>query len=249
VVASIQERFAAEVIGTFLLTFASAAAAAAGLMLLHNSGQVSRPSDLLVFALASGLVFFAAFAALGRVSGAHLNPAVTIALATVRRFPWEDVFPYVLAQFLGALVGGAAILLVYGTLPVSAAHLGAPVLGTNISIWQGLVAEAIGAFILVFTFIATAIDERATPGWAGLAIGLALAAGILAVGYATGASTFNPARTLGLDVIIYIFGFFAHAPSVDWLAVLVSYLIGPLIGGVAAVFAYRFVARLPRARV
>jgi glycerol uptake facilitator protein len=242
--ATIQERFAAEVIGTALLTFIGAATAAAGLMILHNTSQVSRPSDLLIFALAQGLVVFAAYAALARISGAHLNPAVTIALAAIRRFPLEDVWAYILAQFVGGIIGAAGVLLVYGMLPISAAHLGAPTLGTNINIWQGLAAEAIGAFLLVFTFIATAVDDRAIPGWAGLAIGLALAAGILAVGYAVGATAFNPARTLGPLLVGLPFG-----RSVDWLAFVVSYLIGPLLGGVVAAFVYRFIARLPRSRL
>jgi len=244
VVQPIQERFLAELIGTFLLTFVVGGAISASSMILHNTGQLSRPSDILVFAMANGLALFVAVAAFGRISGAHVNPAVTIGLAGIRRFPWEDVFPYLLAQFIGATLAGLTIVGVYGTLPVKAAagHLGAPALGTNIGLWQGLLAEALGAFFIVFTVLATAIDERAAPGWGPLAIGMSLAAGVLVLGFATGAA-FNPARAFGPDLVAVFFG----AP-VDWLAYLVCYLIGPIIGGLVAAFAYRFVARLPRAR-
>jgi glycerol uptake facilitator protein len=243
VVTSIQDRFIAELIGTFLLTFVSAGAVSVAAMMLHNSAQMSRPSDLLFFALAYGLALFAIIATFSRISGAHLNPIVTLALASIGRFPWEDVFPYVLAQFLGAIIAPGAILLVYGTLPTRVANLGAPALGMHISMWQGLAAEAIGGFFWVLAFMATWVDERATPGWAGLAIGMAVAASVLVVGYATGGS-FNPARSLGPDLISQFTG-----GSVNWLAYLVSYLVGPLIGGIVAAFAYRYIARLPRPRM
>src|SRR5262249_26239920 len=155
---------------------------------------------ILFFGLASGLALFVALAIFGRVSGAHVNPAVTLGLAGIGRFPWEDVFPYILAQFLGAIVGAGAILVLYGTLPGHVANLGAPTLGVNISFWQGLVGEALGAFILVLAYVATMVDERATPGWAALAVGMALAASILVIGYATGGS-FNPARAFGPDLL------------------------------------------------
>jgi glycerol uptake facilitator protein len=242
VVTSIQDRFIAELVGTFLLTFVVAGAVSTGLTILHNSGQMVRGSDILVFALANGLALFAAVSIFGRVSGAHVNPAVTLGLASIGRFPWEDVFPYILAQFLGAILAAGGVLVIYGTLPARVANLGGPRLGVNISIWQGLAGEALGAFILVLAVVATAVDERATPGWAGLAIGMALAAGVLVIGYATGGS-FNPARAFGPDLLSMFTG-----GSVNWLAYLVCYLVGPLIGGVAAAFAYRYVARLPRPR-
>lgn len=244
VVTSIQERFVAELVGTALLTFIGTGAIAAALTLLHNSGpaggQFARPSDYVVFALAQGLALAALIAIFVRVSGAHFNPAVTLGLASIQRFPLEDVFPYLLAQFLGAILGAAAILLVYGTLPAHVAVLGAPRLGTNISIWQGLLGAGLGAFFWVLAFLATVVDERAAPGWAGLTVGFAVASAILMLTYGVGA-TFNPAASFGTDLLGTIFG-----GRVDWLAYVVSFLIGPLIGGVVAAFLYRYVARLPR---
>ncbi len=244
VVTSIQDRFIAELIGAFLLTFVGSGGVAVGLMILHNSGQslITQPSTILVFALANGLALFVAVSVVGRISGAHVNPAVTLGLASIGRFPWEDVFPYILAQFLGAILGAGAVLLVYGTLPAHVANLGAPALGVNISLWQGLAGEALGAFILVLAVAATYADERAVAGWAGLTIGMALAAGILVIGFATGGA-FNPARSFGPDLVSLFSG-----GSVNWTAYLVCYLVGPLIGGVAAAFAYRYVSHLPRPR-
>ena len=100
--------------------------------------------------------------------------------------------------------------------------------------------EAIGAFILVLTVVGAAVDNRAPAGWASLTIGFALAAVIMAIGPATGAAV-NPARALGPDLVNIFFGV-----KVDWGTYVVGYLVGPLIGGVAAAFLYGFIARLPR---
>jgi glycerol uptake facilitator protein len=91
--------------------------------------------------------------------------------------------------------------------------------------------------------MATWVDERAPAGWAGLAVGLAVAASVLVLGYAAGGS-FNPARAFGPDLLSLFTG-----GSVDWLAFLVSYLVGPLIGALAAAFAYRYIASMPRPRL
>jgi glycerol uptake facilitator protein len=188
------------------------------------------------------LVLFIIIMIVGKVSGAHVNPAVTIGLASVGRFPWEEVIAYVVAQFIGAVAGAAAILIVFGKLAASVGHLGGPSLATNTSLVQGLFIEALGTFILVLTIMATAVDHRAPAGWAGLSIGMALAAVIMFIGPATGA-TINPARAFGPDLVDLFFGV-----NVDWVAYLVCYLVGPLIGGVAACWLYSYIARLPRNR-
>jgi glycerol uptake facilitator protein len=209
-------------------------------LLVHNHVNTSTMADLLLVALAHGLALFIIVMVVGKVSGAHVNPAVTIGLASIGRFPWEEVVAYVVAQFIGAVVGAACILIVYGKLAATVGHLGAPALATNTSLLQGLAIEALGAFILVLTIVATAVDNRAPAGWAGLAIGMALAAVIMFIGPATGA-TVNPARAFGPDLVNLFFGV-----KVDWVAYLVCYLIGPLIGGVAACWLYSYVAALPR---
>ncbi|HEV8192768.1 MAG TPA: MIP/aquaporin family protein [Ktedonobacterales bacterium] len=238
---SLVERFLAELVGAFMLVFVGAGAATVTALALHSAKATPTMADLLLIALAHGLVLFVIVLVFGKISGAHVNPAVTLALASIGRFPWEEVFAYVLGQFIGAVLGALAILAVYGKLAATVGELGRPSLATNTSIVQGIVIEALGAFILVLAVVATAIDSRAPAGWAGLAIGMALASAILLLGPATGAAV-NPARAFGPDLVSVLFG----APAVDWTAYIVCYLIGPIIGGAAAAWLYAYIARLPR---
>jgi glycerol uptake facilitator protein len=238
---SLVERFLAELVGAFLLVFVGGGAVTISALTLHSSKAPFGMADLLLIALAHGLALFVIVLVFGKISGAHVNPAVTLALASIGRFPWEEVFAYILGQFVGAILGALAILAVYGRLAATVGGLGRPSLATNTGLIQGAVIEAFGAFILVLAIVATAIDSRAPAGWAGLAIGMALAAAILFLGPATGAAV-NPARAFGPDLVSIFFG----APSVDWVAYIVCYLIGPIVGGVAAAWLYAYVARLPR---
>lgn len=238
---SLVERFLAELVGAFLLVFVGAGAATATALALHSAKATPTMADLLLIALAHGLVLFVIVLVFGKISGAHVNPAVTLGLASIGRFPWEEVFAYLVGQFIGAVLGALAILAVYGKLAATVGELGRPSLATNTSVVQGIVIEAFGAFILVLAIVATAIDSRAPAGWAGLAIGMALASAILLLGPATGAAV-NPARAFGPDLVSVLFG----APAVDWGNYVLCYLIGPIIGGVAAAWLYAFVARLPR---
>ena len=240
---TLMERFAAELLGTFLLVFIGGGAAAEAAILVHNGNNSATMADLLLVALAHGLALFIIVMIIGKVSGAHVNPAVTIGLASVGRFAWEDVIPYVVAQVIGGIIGAACILIIYGQEAAKVGHLGAPSLAHGTSLVQGLFIEGFGTFILVITIIATAVDSRAPAGWAGLAIGMALAAVIMFIGPATGAAV-NPARALGPDIVDLFF-----SVKVDWGAYVVSYLIGPLLGGICACWLYCYVAHLPRNRV
>lgn len=237
---TLMERFAAELLGTFLLVFIGGGAAAEAAILVHNKNNLPTMADLLLVALAHGLALFIIVMIVGKISGAHVNPAVTIGLASVGRFAWEDVIPYVVAQVIGAIIGAACILIIYGRESATVGHLGAPSLAHGTSLVQGMFIEGLGTFILVITIIATAVDSRAPAGWAGLAIGLSLAAVIMFIGAATGA-TVNPARAVGPDIVDLFF-----SVKIDWGAYFVSYLIGPLIGGVCACWLYCWVAHLPR---
>jgi glycerol uptake facilitator len=236
------ERFFAEALGTFLLTFIGGGTAAlVGLSNLSPKG--SGAAGLVLVALAHGLALFIIVMIVGRISGAHVNPAITLGLALVRRFPWEEVPAYLFGQIVGGVVGAAAILVVYGNQAATLGHLGAPALAINTSLLQGLVVEAIGAAILMMAIIATAVDTRGTPGWAGLTIGLALGAIIMVLGPATGAAI-NPARALGPDFMDFVLGV-----KVDWLAYLVVYLVGPIIGAAAGAFLYVYIAYFPAPRM
>ena len=239
-VPTLMERFAAEALGTFLLVFLGGGTVAATAITLSASHQPATPADLVLVALAHGLALFIIVMVVGKVSGAHVNPAVTIGLASIRRFPWDEVPAYVAGQVLGAIVGAAAILIVFGKPAATIGHLGGPALAANTSLLQGLLAEGLGAAILVLAIVATAVDTRAPAGWAGLSIGMALAVVIMFIGPATGA-TVNPARAFGPDLVDVFFGV-----SINWAAYIVCYLVGPILGGIGAVYLYAYVAKLPR---
>jgi len=233
------ERFLAEALGTFLLVFVGCGTVAL-VNMQHASGRPFTLGDFLLFSLAFGFVLFIVVLIVGRVSGAHVNPAVTLALWANGRLDPADVASYLGGQIVGALAGAAAILIVYGKNASTLGHLGAPSLASGTSLVQGLAIEALGAFILMLAIMATAVDGRAPAGWAGLAIGMALAVVNMFMGAATGASV-NPARALGPDVINFF-----YKVSTDVGQYVAVYLIGPIIGAIAAAFLYAYITHLPR---
>lgn len=236
------ERCMAELMGTFLLIFVGGGVAANVALLAHNTHTGPLPSaDVLLVALAHGLILFVIVLTFGKISGAYVNPAMALGLASVGQLKWSDIPGYLIAQFVGGILGALAIMIPYGRDIASIGLLGRPQLAPNTSLIAGLLAEALGAAILALAIIATAADKRAPVGWAGLAIGLALAAAITFIGPATGASV-NPARAFGPDIVSIFFG----APSVDWVAFIVCYLIGPILGAVGVCWLYARVSRLPR---
>ena len=240
--ATLVERYLAEVIGTFLLTFVGGGAVVAASVVSAQTRQPVTLPWVLVIALAHGLILFIIVATLGKISGAHVNPAVSIGLASAGKFAWTDVLGYVVSQVIGAVIGAFALLLVYGLDAAKVGHLGGLALASGVGIWQGLAAEALGAFILVFTIAATAADSRTPAGWASLAIGISLACAIMFIGPVSGAAV-NPARAFGPDFANLFYGV-----KTDWLAFLVSYLLGPIIGGVAAANLYAYVGKPPRSK-
>ncbi|HEU0025621.1 MAG TPA: MIP/aquaporin family protein [Ktedonobacterales bacterium] len=236
------ERYLAEVVGTFLLTFVGGGAAATAAILAHNTKTPVTLPVVLAVALAHGLILFVIVATMGKISGAHANPAVTIGLASAGKFPWTDVVGYVVAQFVGAIVGAFAILIVLGVDGAKIGSLGAPSLASGVGLAQGLGAEALGAFILVFAIAGTATDSRTPAGWAALVIGMALASAIIFIGPVTGAAV-NPARAFGPMLAGLFYGV-----KVNWLDFLVCYLVGPIIGGALAANLYVYNAKPPRTK-
>lgn len=229
-------RLAAEAVGTLLLVLFGAGSVVAALT--FGQGELDY-AGLGFISLTFGIVIAVVIYGFGAVSGAHLNPAVTFGLAVSRRFSWVEVVPYVLAQLVGAVVGALLIVAVFGQAGVDLG-LGMTSLGPDVSFGRGIVIEAIGTFLLMFTIMAVAVDPRAPAGWAGLMIGLAVVAAILLIGPQTGGSL-NPARTFGPDLVAAIWG----NEDVEWGQLLV-YWVGPLLGSAAAALLYDFVAE-PRA--
>jgi glycerol uptake facilitator protein len=232
---ALTRRLAAEVVGTAILVLFGAGSVVAALRL--GGGELEY-AGLGMVAIAFALAIAVAIYAFGTTSGAHINPAVTVSLAAVGRFPWQEVPAYVGAQLVGGAAGAALIVAAFGGEAVDLGT-GGTTLADEITYTQGIVAEALATFLLLTAIMALAVDRRAPPGWAGLMIGLAVAAAILVTGPLTGGSL-NPARTFGPMLITGIGG-----GDASW-GDLPAYIIGPLLGGVIAAFAYDAIAR-PRA--
>lgn len=206
-------RYIAEFVGTFGIVFAPVALSATG----HIPGA---DSSLMAAAWVSGLVVLAMIYALGHISAAHFNPAVTLGFAVARRFPWRYVVPYWIAEFLGGIAAAALVALFFGG--GHGVHI--PAEGPLL---RAVGVEAILTFFLMLVIIAVATDKRANGAVPGLAIGLTVVVDVLVGGAVTGGSM-NPARSLGPA----FFG--GGVPlSVYWV-----YVIGPVIGAVVAALLY-----------
>jgi glycerol uptake facilitator protein len=229
---SLARRAAAELVGTALLVFIGVGSIPA--LLLLDPGKPFSGPDLGFVALAFGFVVIACVYVLGPISGSHINPAVTVAFAATRRFPWRDVPAYAAAQLAGGALGALAI---WGILGSRATHLGtgfgmAFFDGSKTSWGSALFAEALAAGILVFVVLGV-IEHRAPEAIAGVVIGLALAAIVLVLGPVTCAAT-NPARVLGPLLVQTVDGSGAH----NWLQFLGVYVPAEMAGGVLAALGY-----------
>jgi MIP family channel proteins len=215
---TLPRRALAEAIGTFLFCFVGAAA----ICVDHMQGD--RGFGLLGIALAHGLTMSVAISALGKVSGGHFNPAVSITVAAARLMPLSACLVYVFSQLVGATLAGFAVrygfpqgvyVEVYGGVPVPSKDFSVPVL---------IFLEAIATFFLLTAVFGTAVDPKA-PQIGGFGIGLAIAADILAIGPITGASM-NPARTFGPALA-------ANVWDNHYI-----YWVGPILGGLIAGMIY-----------
>jgi glycerol uptake facilitator protein len=259
--ASLLRRLGAEFVGTTVfVAIGTGAATVLAMAPISRLGQLPEPAPTgpeaefyqVLFGASFGDVLGVAFAfatalavlvyALGGVSGAHFNPAVTVSLAIARRFRWGDVAPYVLVQCIGGIVGAFVVAGIYGENGASFGGVdvlfGATIIGEDIKIASALLSEAFIGFILVTAIMAIAVDPRAPKGWSGLVIGLALGAGILVTAAATGGSA-NFARSLGP----FVASLFYDAGEIPWDDLFV-YAGGPLIGGAAAALVYETVTGL-----
>jgi glycerol uptake facilitator protein len=243
---SLAKRCCAEIIGTFLLVFFGAGAAAMTLMLARGSdaatpfnigiGVLGGLADWLAIGLAFGFALMASIYALGRISGAHLNPAVSIALWLTRRFPGTDTGAYIVSQLIGGALASLIFAACAGMDAVTIGGLGATAPFPGITYSQAILAEAVGTFILVIAIMGVAVDERAPPGMAGLAIGLTLAGVITTTGNIAGASL-NPARTFGPYLGDWLLG------GLNLWGYFPIYIIGPISGALAAVLLYDYLGK------
>lgn len=212
----------AELTGTFLLVLVGTAAATAAILGKQTAGE---PYDSLAVALAFGLVLAALVAALGQTCGCHLNPAVTIALAVIGKFPWRTVPTYLAAQLAGAVLAALALWAAYGDRAGTEAALGATAPAAGVSDPEAFMIEVLIGFLLVFVVTAVATDPRVPAGIAPLAIGFALTACVLVAGPVSGGAA-NPVRALGPMIVAGRF------PAV------MAYVLGPIVGGIAGALVY-----------
>ncbi|MBD1892198.1 aquaporin [Coleofasciculus sp. FACHB-542] len=210
---SCKQQAIAEGVGTFILVFAGTGAVMVNQI---SDGAVTHLGISFVF----GAVVAALIYALGHISGAHFNPAVTLAFWTSGFFPKRQVLPYILAQSLGAIAASALLWMALGRV----GNLGATVpLEGN---WlQSLVLETVLTFILMFVIFGSGLDRRAPIGFAGLAIGLTVGLEAAFMGPITGASM-NPVRSLGPALVG---GIWQH----HWV-----YWVAPILGAQLAVLIY-----------
>ena len=206
-------RLFSELLGTFALVLA-----AAGGGLLHAKGQIS----LAAAVVAPGLMVTAIILFMGAVSGAHLNPAVSLAFALRGDFPWRRVPGYIIIQLIGATLACLFLRWVFGNIE----HLGATLPGPGYKNWQALLMEIALTALLVSVILGTASAAQNVGAIAALGVGGYVALAGLWAAPVSGVSM-NPARSFGPALV-----------SGDWTSYWV-YLVGPVAGALIAVgFAY-----------
>jgi aquaporin Z len=202
-------RLFSEVLGTFMLVLV-----AAGGGLLHAKGEISLAASV----VAPGLMVMAVILFMGAVSGAHLNPVVSLAFAMRRDFPWRRVAGYVIAQLLGAALACLFLLAVFGNVE----HLGATLPGPGYHDWQALLMEIALSGALVSVILGTASAAQNVGSIGALGVGGYIALAGLWAAPVSGVSM-NPARSFGPALVS---GYWTSY----WL-----YVVGPLCGATIAV--------------
>jgi aquaporin NIP len=213
-------RAVAEGMAAFALVFAGCGAIVSD---ARSHGALGAVGVSLTF----GLIIMVMVYATGHLSGAHINPAVTIAFTLGRHFPAPDALAYIAAQFLGATAGALVLLAAW---PGRPADLGATT--PSVGVGAALLYEVLLTAVLMFVITAVATDTRAVGAAAAIAIGGAVALDALFGGPVTGASM-NPARSFGPALASGTWGDF-------WI-----YVAGPVAGAASGVFAYELVRGSP----
>jgi len=209
------KKVVSEVVSTFLLVFMTAGAAAIS---AHDSTRISQLGQ----SVAGGLIVVVMIYAVGHISGAHMNPAVTLAFAVFRHFPLIQVPFYWAAQFTGAICASFVLkavlhpITVIGTTEPFGPH------------WHALVIEVVVTFNMMFVTLAVATDTRAVGELAGLAVGSSVCITSIFAGAVSGGSM-NPARTLGPALAS------GRYPGL-WL-----YFLGPVLGTLSGAWTYTYI--------
>lgn len=203
-------RTGAELVGTYALVTAGCGA----IMTNASTGELTHVGVAVTF----GLIILVMIAAVGHISGAHFNPAVTVAFALTRHFPWRDVVFYAAGQVIGAILGAFTLRLLLGDV----AMLGATIpSGTPL---QSFGVEILLTAVLMFVIISVATDNRAVGSPAAIAIGFTVMLDALWGGPISGASM-NPARSLGPALVAGVW----DEQWIYWLAPIVGACLGAIL--------------------
>ncbi|KAL5707381.1 Aquaporin NIP1-1 [Ranunculus cassubicifolius] len=210
------QKLIAEVLGTYFVIFAGCASV---IVNLSKDKVITFPGISIVW----GLVVTVMVYSVGHISGAHFNPAVTVAFATCGRFPWKQVPAYICAQVVGSTLASGTLRIMFGgrhdlysgTLPSG-------------SDFQSLVIEFIITFYLMFVISGVATDNRAIGELAGLAVGATVLLNVMFAGPVSGASM-NPARSIGPAIV------FNRYKGI-WI-----YMVGPFCGAISGAWAYNLI--------
>lgn len=225
---ALSKKLGAEFFGTFVFVLVGAGSAL-------GTASLTAPDSgaaLLAAAFGNGMALAVAVTATLKISGGVLNPAVAIGLLSVKKLTAKESALYVIAEIIGAIAAGAALVAVFPATLGDQVRWGSPALGSSVSTLEGAGIEALLTFVLMFAIYGSAVDLRA-PHVGGIVIGLAVLVDVLVGGNLTGAAM-NPARALGPMIAG---GFY---PSYWYI-----YLVGPVIGAVAAALAYHYFIESP----
>ena len=208
------KKYIAELIGTFALVFCGTGAI---IINQQTNGQVGHIGVAITF----GLIVTSMIYAFGDKSGAHFNPAVTIAFSLANLFPKKQILPYIISQIIGAFIASAILKLLFPT----NINLGATIpVGSNL---QSFVLEIVLTFILMLTILFTSQGSKETGTMAGLAIGGVVLLEVMFAGPICGASM-NPARSLSPAIVS------ANVTTL-WI-----YLTAPVLGATLATLVWRY---------
>jgi len=232
--------YVAEFIGTFMLVFMITAAVSLYVAPPSPETGIQPFIDFSVIGLVHVFVLFLIIQTIAVISGAHVNPVVTLAMTALRQIKPPDAAIYVVVQLAGGICGALltkALLNDEG----EAVNYGATLVSARLDgdIFPGMIAEMIGTFFLVWAICGVALNPRAAREWAGLVIGGTLGLAVMVIAPLTGAG-FNPARSFGPALVSGEFGGAAEF--------LIVYVAGPAIGALLAAGLYFALYLAPGAR-
>lgn len=233
-----------EVIGTYTLVFFGTLSVVVTLLIAQGVettnifnigiGALGGVGDWLSIGFAFAMPLIAAIYAFARISGAHFNPAVTIGLWSIKKFPTKEVIPYIVSQIIGSLLATFTIVAILGKQASTIGVLGSVAPFGDVTLLGVFIAEFLGTFLLMYAIMAVAVDKNAQPGFAALIIGLVILGIVVAIGNISG-SGINPARSL----TPMIGNLIVAGTPID-LLVLAVYIIAPILGAICGAQLYEY---------